>query len=357
MCLRWFAVHSVRHPVLLSRARQQAACLAILFALTHPTHAATRPHYGGTLRVEMHEAIESPDPPQSGPGMADLAGAFAISRWEAGRRAVYTADEDAAGGRPFLDAVDIQMGRSLRDQAIDLELGRADLVELGPSEARKSPAGRQMWTTAPVRVMALVFGARVDDARVREALSLAVDRAAILNVLLQRQGEISGALLPQWLSGYAFLFAGAADIARARALAGSLPAASRTFTLGFEDPALRPVADRIALNARDAGLAISVTPQSAAADARLVEVRIASADPARALTAVAAALALPQPGRLDSPEALFEAERSLLEGFRVVPLFHLPEVYGAGQRVQGGPGVSPLGEWRFELLFLEGGRP
>ena len=38
------------------------------------------------------------------------------------------------------------------------------------------------------------------------ALALAGDRSASHAVLFQRQGEISGALLPQWLSGYAFLF-------------------------------------------------------------------------------------------------------------------------------------------------------
>jgi hypothetical protein len=319
--------------------------------------AATRPHYGGTLRVEIRESIESADPPESGPGMADLAGAFAISRWEAGHRAIYTADENAAGGRPFLDAIDIDMGRPFREQAIDIEVGKADLVEIGPAEARRLPAGRPVWSSAPVRVMVLVFGARVEDARIREALSLAVDRAAILNVLLQRQGEISGALLPQWLSGYAFLFPASADMAKARALVASAPGMSRGFALGVEDPGLRPVADRIALNARDAGLAVSVTPQATAADARLVELRIVSSEPARALAAVAGALSLPMPARADSPEVLYEAERAMLDGFRVLPLFHLPDVYGAGPRVKGGPGISPLGEWRFENLWVEGGRP
>jgi hypothetical protein len=45
-----------------------------------------------------------------------------------------------------------------------------------------------------------------------------------------------------------------------------------------------------------------------------------------------------------------------LEGFRVIPLFHLPDVYGVSPRVKGGPGITPLGEWRFENLWLEGGR-
>jgi hypothetical protein len=41
----------------------------------------------------------------------------------------------------------------------------------------------------------------------------------------------------------------------------------------------------------------------------------------------------------------------------VVPLFHLADVYGVAARVKGGPGISPLGEWRFENVWLEGGRP
>ena len=168
-----------------------------------------------------------------------------------------------------------------------------------------------------------MFQPRIEDARIREALALAVDRAAIHNVLLQRQGEVSGALLPQWLSGYAFLFPGAADLARARSLLSAVPAAARRVTLGVEDAAWQPVAERISLNARDAGLTVALAAGRAAADARLVEARFASPDPARALADLAAALALPEPARAGSPEALYAAESALLEGFRVIPLFHL----------------------------------
>lgn len=319
--------------------------------------AATRPHYGGTLRVEVRESIETPDPPQIGPGMADLASAFTITRWERGRLAVYSADENAPGGRPFADSVEIQMGRPLREQAIDLELGKADIVELGPLEIRRPGAARRTWITAPVRLLVLTFASRVTDARVREALALAVDRNAIYSVLLQRQGEISGGLLPQWVSGYAFLFSTTADAARARSLTGALPAPARMLTLNVDDPALRPIAERIALNARDAGLAVSIVGPTANPDIRLVEVRITSSVPAQALASVAAALGLPAPPLADSPQAQFAAERSLLEGFRVIPLFHVPFVYGVGPRVKGESGITRLGEWRFENLWLEGGRP
>jgi hypothetical protein len=321
----------------------------VLLCLSVLALAETRPRYGGVIRVEVRQSFETPDPPTIGRGIPDLAAAFTITRWEAGHRAVFEANDGAPGGRPFIDGVEVTMGRALRDQSIDLELGKADVVELGPAELRRQAAGRKVWSSSPVRVLALVFSAKVEDVRVREALALTVDRAGIQGVLLQRQGEISAALLPQWLSGYAFLFSTAVDLPRARSLASG----ARPIGLAVDDPALRPIADRIALNARDAGLNVTI----GGGDVRLVEVRVASLDPSRALNAMAATLGLPEPGRADSPEALYAAERALLEGFRVIPLIHLPDVYGAAQRVRGGPGVTPLGEWRFENLWLEGGRP
>jgi len=62
-------------------------------------------------------------------------------------------------------------------------------------------------------------------------------------------------------------------------------------------------------------------------------------------------------GALDSPESVYNAERALLEGSRVIPLVHLPDAYGASPRVKGGTVISPLGEWRFDSLWLEPTRP
>ncbi len=320
------------------------------------TFAATRPHYGGTLRVEVREALETADPPQSGRTLAQLNGPFAITQWVAGSSAVYAADENAVGGRPFLDGIEVHMGRPLSEQSVALQLGKADLVETDPTESRRGGNERKAWSSAPVRLLALVFGPRVDDSRVREALALAVDRAAMHAVLLQHQGEISGALLPQWISGYAFLFPISQDSARARTLLAAVPTAARTLSFGVPDAANRRIADRIALDARDAGLTLARST-GGNPDVRLIEVRITSADPARALAGVAAALGLGEPARTDSLEALYAAERALSEGFRVIPLFHLPDVYSVGPRVRGGPGITPLGEWRFENLWLEAGRP
>ena len=328
---------------------------ALLLAVT--AVAATRPHYGGALRVEISESFDTPESPAAQRLLGALAPGFTLSLWEPGRRAVYTADENAAGGRPFLDSVEIRMARPVRDQSIDLGLERADIVQLGPEQVRREAPGRRVWLSAPVRVAAIVFQPRIEDARLREALALAVDRAAIHTVLLQRQGEVSGALLPEWISGYAFLFPVAADLARARSLVSGIPAASRRLTLAVEDATWQPVAERISLNARDAGLTVALAAPHAACDARLVEARLASLDPPRALAALAAALALPEPAAGASPEALYAAESGLMEGFRLIPLFHLPDAYGVSRRVHGGPGITPLGEWRFQDLWLEGGRP
>jgi hypothetical protein len=204
-----------------------------------------------------------------------------------------------------------------------------------------------------VRILTLIVSPRLDDARIREALALSVDRSALHTVILQRQGEVSGALLPQWLSGFAFLFPSTRDVPRARSLATG----ARPMTLAVEDPSTRSIADRIALNARDAGLLVTVTTQPAIADIRLTELRIVSTEPARALAGIATALGAGELPRTDSPDALFNAERTLLEGFRVIPLLHLPDVYGVAPAVRGAPGITPAGEWRFENLWLEGPRP
>ena len=93
--------------------------------------------------------------------------------------------------------------------------------------------------------------------------------------------------------------------------------------------------------------------RSGNADVRLVEARIAFADAPHALASVAAAFGLGEPPATRNPEEQYAAERALLDAFRVIPLFHLPDVYGAASRVRGGPVITPLGEWRFDSLWVE----
>jgi hypothetical protein len=109
----------------------------------------------------------------------------------------------------------------------------------------------------------------------------------------------------------------------------------------------------VAVNARDAELAAQVSPQNPRADVRLVEVQLSSLDPDTALAALATALGLEAPAASASPQALYESERKLLDGFRVIPLFQLPMLYAAGSRVRVyAPPIAKLGEWRFDNLWL-----
>lgn len=299
-------------------------------------------------------------------------GPFRLAGWEPGRRFKLAAHEEHWDGRPFLDGVEVEMRRSLREQLIDLELGKADIVEIPLNEVRSSSQrGLRIWSSVPVELMALLFRRdwpAVQDVRLRQALSLSIDRLSIHNVLLQKQGQPSGSLLPQRLSGFAFLFAAARDLEQARALS-----ATRRFTrpllLGYEPQDIlgRTIAERLALNAREAGILLhtlpaSALPASAAADLRLLRVRLASANPEDALAQLAALLGLP-PVTISapSPEALYTAEKLLLEDHWVIPLFHLPVTYGLSPQVRNAAGrglAAPQGgqvdDWPLEELWLDG---
>ncbi len=296
-------------------------------------------------------------------GVTVGAGPFRIAEWQPGKRALLAANERYWGGRPFVDFIEVQMGRSYRDQPIDLELGKADLVEISIGDARRAAQrALRTWTSAPAELVALVFErgrAATEDARTREAVALSIDRAAIQNVLLDRQGESTGAALPGWLSGYAFLFPAVRDIESARGLAAASVKPGTRLSLAYDpaDPMARPIVERIALNAREAGIAIQAVP-GARGDSRLVRYRLRSLDPAEALGEIAALggpEAHPQLSNI-TPEALLAAERKLLEDFRVTPLFHLPEIYGLSPRVRNWDPQS-WGDWRLDNVWLEARKP
>jgi len=294
-------------------------------------------------------------------GVLSGTGPFRVAAWEAGRRALLAANEDYWGGRPFLDGIHVEMGRSSRDQLLDLDLDKADFVELPPQETRRAASRPAMiWSSAPIELVALVFDrgrSSPVDIRTRKALALAIDRAAIHTVLLQRRGEAAESLLPAWLSGYAFLFSTARE-------PGAKPSGAAPLGLAFDaaDPLAKVIAERIAVDCRAAGLPIQLSGKSGEVKAgmselRLVRIKIRPAPAATALAELEAGLGLggyePDPAP-ESIQTAYEAERSLLEECIVIPLLHLPEVYAVGQRVRSWktPAILLTGEWRFEDVWL-----
>jgi len=191
-----------------------------------------------------------------------------------------------------------------------------------------------------VSLLALRFEAS-SDGRVREAVALSIDRATIHNVLLQKQGSPAAGILPQWLSGYTFLFSPARDLDPARQLARG--AAPMTLAYDPADATERLIAERIAVNAREAGLVVRpIAGGSPAATARLSRSRVNWPDPGQALGPGITAV---------SPEGLYAAERALLQDYQIVPLFHLPEIYGLGPHVRGWA-PSRWGGWKLESVWL-----
>jgi MarR-like DNA-binding transcriptional regulator SgrR of sgrS sRNA len=265
-----------------------------------------------------------------------------VQAWEPGKRAAFAANDDYWGGRPYLDTIEIEMGRSLRDQALDLELNKADVIEMTPADLRRAQqSGRKVWTSAPVDLIALVFDAAIDE-RVREAVAMSIDRAAIQSVLLQRQGASTHALLPQWVTGYSFLFADQRDHR-------ITPRASAPMTLSYDpqDTILRAISERIAVNAREVNVTIRPVASSATAGAKLTRVHIPTPDAGDALSSISAALGTAQP-KATTP---YGTERAILQDGRITPLFHLSQIYGLSPRVRNWS-ATRWGSLRLDSVWL-----
>ena len=284
------------------------------------------------------------------------SGPFAIARWDPGKKLTLAARDDYWGGRAFADSIEVEMGKNFREQMISLDLGKADLIEVAPEQAhRATMEGRRVESSAPVELMALVFSRdqqSPEDARLREALALGIDRGSMNTVLLQGGGDPAGGLLPNWITGYAFLFPTDGNLPRARQARSEVRQAP-TWTLGYDasDQVARVIAERITLNARDAGLAMQLT-MAATADVRLIRAALASLDSRIALTNLAAALGLPQPKFSgNSAHDVYVAETALLQSQRIVPLLHLRATSAVSETVRNWA-EDQAGNWRLQDVWL-----
>src|SRR6266852_1946237 len=78
--------------------------------------------------------------------------------------------------------------------------------------------------------------------------------------ILQKKAVPANGLLPQWLTGYEFLFPGGMNLDRAKELraeaAGLVIVSPITLAYDFADPVAKLVAERIAVDAREAGVVV-----------------------------------------------------------------------------------------------------
>jgi ABC-type transport system substrate-binding protein len=248
------------------------------------------------------------------------------------------ANDDCWAGRPFVDAIELRPHRAVGDQWLDLSVGRTDIVEVPPERLREAEQQHlNVLQSRPVDLLALSitptgpFASR----EMRQAVALAVDRAALYNVIFQKQGEISASLLPQWISGYSFLFPTDRDLDRARTLRGG--ATPPPFTLSVEGPSqsMQLAAERLALNLHEAGFNVHTAPASrtpAALTLRLVPLEAAT--PRAVLEEMEIRFGQNSTVTGTDVAALWQAEQGILSNDTVVPLLWLPRAWAAGERVR-----------------------
>jgi peptide/nickel transport system substrate-binding protein len=288
-------------------------------------------------------------------------GPFHVVDWQPGKQLNLGANEEYWRGRPFLDGIEIEMGKSFRDQMTEFELHKADLIEVAPEQTHRFvQEGRSLTSVGRMELLALVFAkdaSTPQEKLLRQALALSVERGSIRNVLLQGAGDPTAGILPTWISGYGFVFSTDADLAKARQLRDQVRAVP-SWTLGYDnrDALSRVVAERVALNAKDAGLSVHPVPD-AVADMRVVRIPIASGNPWVAFEQALVEAGLPvTKGKTESIEDLYTLEQSTLSNERIIPLFHLPVSYAAS------PGLRDWslridGSWNLDRGWLEAQKP
>ena len=247
------------------------------------------------------------------------------------------ANDNCWQGRPFADSIEIRVHRSIHDQWLDLSLGHADVVEVPIDQLRQA---QQLRLTVDVSQPVTLLALQVADDRalatpmLRSAIALAVDRSALYNVIFQKQGEISASLLPQSLSGYAFLFPTDRDLNKAHELRGGLTVPPLTMSVDGSG-AMQLAAQRIALNLREAGFNVQVAASSnALADLTLRKFPIQGSDPAATLQTLLYSARDSDPIVDATPAALYKTEREFLNRHTLIPLIALPRAYAVSERVR-----------------------
>ena len=285
-------------------------------------------------------------------------GPFTVAQFDAAKQHLtLQANDQYWAGRPYIDSIEVDFGKNDRDQLMLMDLGKSDLVEVAPEDIRRAQVGnRVVLASQPAQLLGLFFthNARSEDeVQLRNILALSIDSSALNNVVFQGAGEPGAALLPNWLSGYAFVYPSGGGV-------GRRPRASHavTWTLSCDanDPTARIAADRILLNARDAGITLQIS-NSDNVDLRLVRVPLPSTDSESALDELARNFQLPAPMFSDSTiTGLYSAEGLLLQSHRVLPLIHLRGALALRPNVHGVK-LLPDNSWQLDNVWLSAETP
>lgn len=263
-------------------------------------------------------------------------GPFQVSRF-ANSILTLAANDSSWAGRPFVDTVEISPNRPVSDQWLDLAAGRADLVEVpveGIHQAQQQHLNLAVSPAAEVLALQVGDSAALSNPNLRAAIALAIDRNALANVIFQKQGKPSAALLPQSVSGYSFLFPSDRDLNKAHELRGGITPPSLVLAAPSTS-VMQLTAQRIVLNLREAGFNVQLAaPGARFADLRLRTFAIRGSDAASDLASIAFDSGQPTPALGSDPSSLYNAEHELLDRKTLIPLVHLPRAWATSSRVR-----------------------
>ncbi len=239
-------------------------------------------------------------------------------------------------GRPFLDGIEIRVRRSIPDQWLDLSTNRTDIVEV-PAEEKRLALQQHfvVITSPPIQLLALQISesGALANPNLRAAISNSIDRSALANVIFQKEGQAAASVLPQSLSGYAFLFPAERDLKKALQLRGGITPPQLTLRADV-NAAMQLAAQRVILNLREAGFNVQpASPGNQRADLNLITLSLLGADPSASLEQVIGGQGHWTAVDSDSVSE-YKAERALLDRRMIVPLLHLPRAYASSPRVR-----------------------
>ncbi len=150
---------------------------------------------------------------ESGPDWTEHprgTGPFKLEKWVRNQQMVLVANSQYYGGAPQLARVNIWMGANATGGLQQYEVGGLDVTDVPTNDIdrvsdRNNPMSKELQSVPDLSVTYLGFNVRekpFDDPKIREALSLVIDRQKIARVMFQSRVQQAVGFVPPGLSGY-----------------------------------------------------------------------------------------------------------------------------------------------------------
>jgi ABC-type transport system substrate-binding protein len=304
-------------------------------------------------RFAIYKPFENADAIGSGPYM--------VNTFERGSRLLLEKNTHYWGAAPYLDRIEVRVATNGATTFVPARSG-FDVLQLTLEQARNMNAQAAVRSGMPTDLYVLVWSQKnLVDERLRNAMAQAVERNSLAAMFAKENAKPAYSYLPQDVSGYAFLFQPSVDIAAARSLVNdSGRKAPLPLVYAANDAVARAIAERVAVNARDAGMTLQPygdrdpeTALNSTASMAIIRLSVQSESPAVALYDIAERLDLDVNTVInaDGAEQLLEAERGVLSDTRSLPLLLVPSYTWIGSRVRD---VSDGASWQLDFAWKIG---